>query len=100
MTEDFAIEAHAALTHIASSAGTELEQRYVVLGTNSRREILYHADLVWDPAHGKLRLGGALRHFRLYFSARGGGGRSVLSNDIARQCPPGGQYFLLPPVGV
>lgn len=94
MTEDFAIEAHAALTHIASSAGTELEQRYVVLGTKSRREILYHADLVWDPAHGKLRIGGAIRHFDLYFAAGAGVIDSVLSNDIAGNAAVGLKFFL------
>jgi outer membrane beta-barrel protein len=94
MTEDFAIEAHAALTHIASSAGTELEQRYVVLGTKSRREILYHADLVWDPAHGKLRIGGAIRHFDLYFAAGAGVIDSVLSNDIAGNAAVGLKFFI------
>lgn len=94
MTEDFAIEAHAALTHIASSAGTELEQLYVVLGTKNRREILYHADLVWDPAHGKLRLGGAIRHFDLYVAAGAGVIDSVLSSDIAGNAALGLKFFI------
>ena len=94
MTEDFAIEAHALLTHIASSAGSELEQRYVVLGTKNRREVLYHADLVWDPAHGKLRLGGAIQHFDLYIAAGGGVIDSVLSSDIAGNAAVGLKFFV------
>ena len=94
MTEDFAIEAHAAMTHIASSPGSELEQRYVVLGTKNRRELLYQADLVWDPAHGKLRLGGAIQHFDLYLAAGGGVIDSVLSSDIAANAALGLKFYL------
>ena len=94
MTEDFAIEAHAAMTHIASSPGSELEQRYVVLGTKNRRELLYQADLVWDPAHGKLRLGGAIQHFDLYIALGGGVIDSVLSSDIAANGALGLKFYL------
>jgi outer membrane beta-barrel protein len=94
MTEDFAIEAHAAMTHITSSPGSELEQRYVVLGTKNRRELLYQADLVWDPAHGKLRLGGAIQHFDLYIAAGGGVIDSVLSSDIAANAAIGLKFYL------
>jgi outer membrane beta-barrel protein len=94
MTEDFAIEAHAAMTHIASSPGSELEQRYVVLGTKNRRELLYQANLVWDPAHGKLRLGGAIQHFDLYIALGGGVIDSVLSSDIAANGALGLKFYV------
>jgi outer membrane beta-barrel protein len=94
MTEDFAVEAHGALTRIGSSAEPGLERVFVVLGTKNRRELLFHADLVWDPAHGKLRLGGAIQHFDLYFAAGAGVIDSVLSSDIAGNAAVGLKFFL------
>jgi outer membrane beta-barrel protein len=94
MTEDFAVEASAAWTRIASSAGPELERSFTLLGDKNRRSLLFDADLVWDPAHGKLRLGGAILHFDLYAAAGAGVVDSVLSNDIAGNGALGLKFFL------
>ena len=94
MTEDFAVEASGAWTRIASSGGPELERVFTVLGDRNRRSLLFDADLVWDPAHGKLRLGGAIQHFDLYLAAGAGVVDSVLSNDIAGNAALGLKFFL------
>lgn len=94
MTEDFAVEASAAWTRIASAGGPELERTFSVLQGKQRRELLFDADLVWSPAHGKLRLGGAIRHFDLYFAAGAGVVDSVLSSDIAANAAIGLKFFL------
>jgi outer membrane beta-barrel protein len=94
MTEDFAIEASGAWTRIASSGGPELERNFTVLGSRNRRSLLFDADLVWDPAHGKLRLGGAIRHFDLYVAGGAGVVDSVLSSDIAGNGAIGLKFFL------
>ena len=94
MTEDFAVEASAAWTRIASSGGPELERTFTLLGSSNRRSLLFDADLVWDPAHGKLRLGGAIQHFDLYVAAGAGVVDSVLSNDIAGNGAVGLKFFL------
>jgi outer membrane beta-barrel protein len=94
MTEDFAVEAHGAWTHLGSSAEPGLERIFVLLGTGNRRELLFHADLVWSPAHGKLRLGGAIQHFDLYFAGGAGVIDSVLSSDIAGNAAVGLKFFL------
>ena len=93
MTEDFAVEASGLLTRITSSGGPELERTFALLGSKSRRELLFDADLVWDPAHGKLRLGGAIQHFDLYVSAGAGVVDSVLSSDIAANGGIGLKFF-------
>jgi outer membrane beta-barrel protein len=94
MTEDLAVEASAAWTRIASSGGPELERAFSLLGDKNRRSLLFDADLVWDPAHGKLRLGGAIQHFDLYAAAGAGVVDSVLSNDIAGNAALGLKFFI------
>jgi outer membrane beta-barrel protein len=94
MTEDFAVEASGALTHIASSGGPELERTFSLLQGKERRSLLFDADLVWSPAHGKLRLGGSIRHFDLYFAGGAGVVDSVLSSDIAGNGALGLKFFL------
>ena len=94
MTEDFAVEATGAWTRISSSGGPELERTFSLLGNKPRRELLFDADLVWDPAHGKLRLGGSIRHFDLYVAAGAGVVDSVLSSDIAGNAGFGLKFFL------
>jgi outer membrane beta-barrel protein len=94
MTEDFAVEAHGAITRLGSSAEPGLERIFVLLGTGNRRELLFHADLVWSPAHGKFRLGGAIQHFDLYFAGGAGVIDSVLSSDIAGNAAVGLKFFL------
>jgi len=94
MTEDLAVEASAAWTRIVSSAEPELERRFELLGNKDRRSLLFDAGLVWDPAHGKLRLGGAIAHFDPYIAAGAGVVDSVLSSDIAGNVGVGLKFFL------
>lgn len=94
MTEDFAVEASGAWTRIASSGGPELERAFMLLGNTNRRSLLFDADLVWDPAHGKFRLGGAIQHFDLYLAVGAGVVDSVLSNDIAGNAAIGLKFFI------
>lgn len=94
MTEDFSVEAQGAITHIGSKSEIALEQNFSVLAGKPRRELLFDADLVWDPAHGKLRLGGAIQHFDLYVAAGAGVIDSVLSSDIAGNAAIGLKFFL------
>ncbi|MES1205685.1 MAG: outer membrane beta-barrel domain-containing protein [Pseudomonadota bacterium] len=93
MTEDFAVEASAAWTRITSSGGPELERTFSLLGGRPQKALLFDADLVWNPAHGKLRLGGAIRHFDLYVAAGAGVVDSVLSSDIAANGAMGLKFF-------
>ena len=94
MTEDFAVEASGAWTQIASAGGPELERTFALLQGKERRSLLFDADLVWSSAHGKLRLGGSIRHFDLYFAAGAGVVDSVLSSDIAGNGAFGLKFFL------
>ena len=94
MTEDFSVEAQGAITHIGSKSEIALEQNFSVLAGKPRRELLFDADLVWDPAHGKLRLGGAIQHFDLYVAAGAGVIDSVLSSDIAGNAAIGLKFFM------
>lgn len=94
MTEDFAVEASGAWTRITSSGGPELERTFSLLGGKTQRSLLFDADLVWSPAHGKLRLGGAIRHFDLYLAAGAGVVDSLLSSDIAANGAFGLKFFL------
>ena len=94
MTEDFSVEAQGAITHLASRSEIALEQNFSVLAGKPRRELVFDADLVWDPAHGKLRLGGAIQHFDLYVAAGAGVIDSVLSSDIAGNAAIGLKFFL------
>jgi len=94
MTEDFSVEAQGAITHIGSKSEIALEQNFSVLAGKPRRELLFDADLVWNPAHGKLRLGGAIQHFDLYVAAGAGVIDSVLSSDIAGNAAIGLKFFM------
>ena len=94
MTEDFSVEASFAWTRMKSAGGPELERTFSLLAGKSPRELLFDADLVWDPAHGKLRLGGGIVHFDLYFAAGAGVIDSVLSNDIAGNGGLGLKFFV------
>jgi outer membrane beta-barrel protein len=94
MTEDLAVEASGSYTRIESSAGAELERIFSVLGTNSRRELMFNADLLWVPAHGKLRIGGSIDHFDLYLAAGAGVIDSALSSDLAGNGGFGLKFFL------
>lgn len=94
MTEDFAVEASGSWTRISSSGSPELERAFTLLGDSDRRALSFDADLVWVPAHGKLRLGGAIQHFDLYVAAGAGVIDSVLSSDIAANAAVGLKFFL------
>jgi outer membrane beta-barrel protein len=93
MTEDFAVETAATWTRLMSSSGPELERTFSLLAGKSRRSLTFDADLVWDPAHGKLRFGGSIVHFDLYVAAGAGVIDSVLSNDIAGNGGLGLKFF-------
>jgi outer membrane beta-barrel protein len=94
MTEDLALEASGAYTRLNSSAGSELERSFVLLQNKSRRALLFDADLVWAPAHGKLRVGGSIIHFDPYLAAGGGVVDSVLSSDLAGNGGFGLKFFV------
>ena len=94
MTEDLAVEAAGAYTRINSTSGAELERLFSVLGKSSRRELMFSADLIWVPAHGKLRIGGSIDHFDLYLAAGAGVVDSVLSSDIAGNGGFGLKFFI------
>ena len=94
MTEDLAVEAAGSYTRIESSASAELERLFSVLGKSSRRELIFNADLIWVPAHGKLRIGGSIDHFDLYVAAGAGVIDSALSSDLAGNGGFGLKFFL------
>jgi outer membrane beta-barrel protein len=94
MTEDLAIEASGAYTRLASAAGSELERTFVLLQNKSRRALLFDADLIWTPAHGKMRVGGSIVHFDPYLAAGGGVVDSVLASDIAGNAGFGLRFFV------
>ena len=94
MTEDLAVEAAGSYTRIQSSAGAELERIFSLLGKSTRRELLFNADLIWVPAHGKLRIGGSIDHFDLYLAAGAGVIDSALSSDLAGNGGFGLKFFL------
>ncbi len=94
MTEDLAVEATGAYTRLASSGGPELERTFAVLGNLPRRQLSFDADLVWVPAHGKMRFGGSISHFDLYLAAGAGVVDSVLSNNVAGNGGFGLKFFL------
>lgn len=94
MTEDLAIEAAGSYTRISSSSSSELERIFSVLGKSSRRELIFDADLIWVPAHGKLRIGGSIDHFDLYLAAGAGVIDSALSSDLAGNGGFGLKFFL------
>lgn len=94
MTEDLAVEASGAYTRLTSAGGPELERTFAVLQNRPRRSLLFDADLVWAPAHAKMRLGGSITHFDFYLVAGAGVVDSVLSNNVAGNAGFGFKFFL------
>jgi outer membrane beta-barrel protein len=94
MTEDLAVEASGGYTSIASSGGPELERTFQVLQGKPRRQLTFDTDLVWVPAHAKMRLGGSITHLDLYLALGGGVVDSVLSSDLAGNGGIGMKFFL------
>jgi outer membrane beta-barrel protein len=94
MTEDLAVEATGAYTRLASSGGPELERTFAVLGNLPRRQLSFDADLLWAPAHAKMRFGGSITHFDIYLAAGAGVVDSVLSNNVAANGGFGLRFFL------
>jgi outer membrane beta-barrel protein len=93
MTEDLAVEASGGYTRLTSAGGPELERTFAVLQNRPRRELLFDTDLVFVPAHAKMRLGGAISHFDLYLAAGAGVVDSVLSSDLAGNGGFGLKFF-------
>jgi outer membrane beta-barrel protein len=93
MTEDLGVEASGMYTRLTSSGGPELERTFAVLKGKPRRELMFDADLVWVPAHAKMRLGGAITHFDLYVAAGAGVVDSVLSQNVAGNAGFGLKFF-------
>ena len=94
MTEDLAVEASGSYTRLTSSGGPELERTFAVLQGKPRGELYFDADLIWVPAHAKMRLGGSITHFDLYLALGGGIVDSVLSEDLAGNGGFGLKFFL------
>jgi outer membrane beta-barrel protein len=94
MTEDLAVEASGGYTKLTSTGGPELERTFAVLQNRPRRELLFDADLVFAPAHAKMRLGGSITHLDLYVVAGAGVVDSVLSSDLAANGGFGLKFFL------
>jgi outer membrane beta-barrel protein len=94
MTEDLGVEASMAYTRLTSSGGPELERTFSVLAGKPRAELYFDADLIWVPAHAKMRLGGSITHFDFYLALGGGLVDSVISQDIAGNGGFGLKFFL------
>jgi outer membrane beta-barrel protein len=94
MTEDLAVEASGSYTRLTSSGGPELERTFTVLMNKPRGERVFSADLIWAPAHAKMRLGGSITHFDFYLALGGGIVDSVLSEDLAGNGGFGLKFFL------
>jgi outer membrane beta-barrel protein len=94
MTEDLAVEASGGYTRITSAGGPELERTFAVLQGKPRRQLTFDADLVWVPAHAKMRLGGSITHLDLYLALGGGVVDSALSSDLAGNGGIGMKFFL------
>ena len=94
MTEDLGVEASGAYTRLTSSGGPELERTFAVLDGKPRRQLYFDADLVWVPAHAKMRLGGLITHFDFYLALGGGLVDSVISEDLAGNGGFGFKFFL------
>jgi outer membrane beta-barrel protein len=94
MTEDLAVEASGSYTRLTSSGGPELERTFSVLAGKPRRQLGFDANIVWVPAHAKMRLGGGISHLDLYLTAGGGIVDSVLSSDLAGNAGIGMKFFL------
>jgi outer membrane beta-barrel protein len=94
MTEDLGVEASGSYTRITSSGGPELERTFAVLQGKPRRQLGFDADLVWVPAHAKMRLGGGISHLDLTLALGGGVVDSVLSSDLAGNGGIGMKFFV------
>jgi outer membrane beta-barrel protein len=94
MTEDLAVEASGSYTRLTSSGGPELERTFSVLMGKPRSERVFSADLIWVPAHAKMRLGGSITHFDFFLALGGGIVDSVLSEDLAGNAGFGLKFFL------
>jgi outer membrane beta-barrel protein len=94
MTEDLGVEASGAYTRLTSSGGPELERTFAVLQDRPRQSLLFDADLVYVPAHAKMRLGGAITHMDLYIVAGAGVVDSVVSSDLSGNGGFGLKFFL------
>jgi outer membrane beta-barrel protein len=94
MTEDLGVEASGSYTQLRSAGGPELERTFFVLQGKPRRQLTFDANLVWVPAHAKMRLGGSITHLDLYVVAGGGIVDSVLSSDLAANVGIGMKFFL------
>jgi outer membrane beta-barrel protein len=94
MTEDFAVEATAAITQLTSRGGPELERTFSVLENQPRRQLMFDADLVFSLAHAKMRFGGSITHFDFFIAGGGGVVDSVLSSGIAGNGGFGLKFFL------
>jgi outer membrane beta-barrel protein len=94
MTEDLGVEAAAGYTRLTSNGGPELERTFEVLGGKPRRELTFDADLIWVPAHAKMRLGGSITHFDFYLALGGGVVDSVLSQNLSGNGGFGLKFFL------
>ena len=93
MTEDLGVEASGGYTRLTSSGGPELERTFAVLQNKPRRQLTFDADLIWAPAHAKMRLGGGITHFDLYVAAGAGVVDSVLSQNVAGNGGFGLKFF-------
>jgi outer membrane beta-barrel protein len=94
MTEDFAVEATAAVTVLTSRGGPELERTFAVLQGKPRRQLMFDADLVYSLAHAKMRFGGSITHLDLYLAAGGGIVDSAVSSGVAGNGGFGMKFFL------
>ena len=94
MTEDFAVEASAALTRLTSRGGPELERTFAVLEGKPRRQLMFDAALVYSLAHAKMRFGGSITHFDFFLLAGGGVVDSAVSSGIAGTGGFGLKFFL------
>lgn len=94
MTEDFAVEATAAVTQLTSKGGPELERTFAVLENKPRRQLMFDAVLVYSLAHAKMRFGGSITHFDFFLAAGGGVVDSVVSSGIAGSGGFGLKFFL------
>jgi len=94
MTEDFAVEASAALTRLTSHGGPELERTFAVLEGKPRRQLMFDAALVYSLAHAKMRFGGSITHFDFFLLAGGGVVDSAVSSGIACTGGFGLKFFL------
>jgi outer membrane beta-barrel protein len=94
LTEDFAVEASAGLTHITSTGGPELERTFNVLEGRDRRALLFATNLVFSPLHGKLQSGASIVHFDVSVTLGAGVVDSALSSGVAGNAGIGFAFFL------